>query len=71
MSDPTWKERDDATRSTRTDDVAPSAETSRSVGADRLSDAEMACGIRAWRSLPDPFPKWQLAEPESDDTRVA
>lgn len=31
-----------------------------------LTDAEMAGGIRAWRALPDPFPQWRLAEPESN-----
>jgi G3E family GTPase len=32
-----------------------------------LTDAEMARGIRAWRSLPDPFPQWRVAEPEVAD----
>ena len=31
-----------------------------------LTDAEMALGADAWRDLPDPFPQWQLAEPEAD-----
>jgi G3E family GTPase len=31
-----------------------------------LTDAEMARGVRAWRFLPDPFPKWRLAESEAD-----
>jgi G3E family GTPase len=42
----------------------------RRLDACLLSDAEMACGVRAWRSLPDPFPRWRVAEPEVADAHV-
>jgi hypothetical protein len=41
----------------------------RRLDACLLTDAEMARGIRAWRSLPDPFPQWRVAEPEVADAR--
>jgi len=36
-----------------------------------LTDTEMTLGVRGWRFLPDPFPTWQLAEPDPADARVA
>lgn len=42
----------------------------RRLDACLLTDAEMACGVRAWRSLPDPFPQWRIAEPERADAQV-
>lgn len=36
----------------------------RRLDACLLNDLEMSRGPLAWRSLPDPFPEWQLAAPE-------
>jgi G3E family GTPase len=36
-----------------------------------LTDAEMNLDMRGWRSFPDPFPRWRLAEPGSADVAVA
>lgn len=35
-----------------------------------LTDAEMASGIRAWRCLPDPFPRWRLDESAEADVQL-
>jgi predicted ATPase len=35
-----------------------------------LTDAEMAAGIRSWRRLPDPFPQWRDAEPDTADAQL-
>jgi G3E family GTPase len=43
----------------------------RRLDACLLTDAEMARGVRAWRSLPDPFPKWRLAESAPADAQMA
>lgn len=42
----------------------------RRLDACLLTDAEMAVGIRAWRSLPDPFPQWRVAESDAADAQV-
>lgn len=43
----------------------------RRLDACLLTDVEMARGVRAWRSLPDPFPKWRLVESEPADAQTA
>ncbi|MBM0105894.1 GTP-binding protein [Steroidobacter sp. S1-65] len=42
----------------------------RRLDACLLTDAEMAEGIRAWRSLPDPFPEWRVTESDAADSAV-